>query len=93
MTEIGEDIKLTVEARTTGGVLEDATTMTISIWKPDGTLDIDAVAMTHDDTGKYSYWYRVSDQVGTHNILYLDTTSGHLTKQRDSFEAVSELHT
>ena len=90
MTEIGEDIKLTVESRTVAGVLENATTMTISIWIPDGTLDVDAVAMTNDDTGKYSYWYTVSDQVGKSSILYEDTTATHLTKQRDSFDAVSE---
>lgn len=93
MTEILEDIKLTVESRTTAGVLEDATTMKITIWKPDGSAHVDAVTMDHDATGKYSYWYTVSDQVGVHNILYEDTTATHLTKQRDSFEAVSELHT
>lgn len=91
MTEIEEDIKLTVESRTTAGALENATTMKITIWKPDGSKHVDAVDMTHNDTGKYSYWYTVSDQVGKYSILYEDTTATHLTKQRDSFEVVAEL--
>ena len=89
--EVGEATKRMVEARTTAGVLEDATTMTITIWKPDGIKDVDAVAMTRDDTGEYSYWYTISDQVGKYSILYEDTTATHLTKLRDSFDAVAEL--
>lgn len=91
MTEIEEDIKLKVESRTIAGVLEDATTMKITIWKPDGTKHVDAVSMTNDSTGKYSYWYTISDQVGKYSILYEDTTATHLTKQRDSLEVVAEL--
>lgn len=90
--EIGEATKRKIEVKTTAGVLEDPTTMTISIWKPDGSLDIDAVAMTNDSTGKFHYWYTISDQVGTYNILYEATTGGKISKQRDEFEAVSELH-
>ena len=90
-SEIEEDIKLIVESRTTAGILEDATTMKITIWKPDGTKHINAVTMTHDDTGKYSYWYTISDQVGNYKILYEDITATHLTKQRDNLDVVSEL--
>lgn len=90
--EIGESTKRKVEVRTTAGVLEDATTLTISIWKPDRSLDVDAVAMTNDSTGKYHYWYTTSDQVGVYKILYIDTTGGKISKQRDEFEVVAEQH-
>lgn len=90
MVEIGESTKRKIEVKTAAGVLDDPTTMTISIWKPDGTLDIDAVAMTNDSTGVYHYWYTVSDQVGTYKILYEATTGGKVSKQRDEFEAVAE---
>ena len=90
--EVGEATKRKIEVKTTAGVLEDPTTTTISIWKPDGSLDIDAVAMTNDGTGLFHYWYTVSNQVGTHKILYEATTGGKTSKQRDEFEAVSEVH-
>lgn len=90
--EVGESTKRKIEVRTAVGDLEDPTTMTISIWKPDGTLDIDAVAMTNDSTGKYHYWYTVSNQVGKHKILYEATTGGIISKMRDEFNAVSEVH-
>ena len=90
--EIGEATKRKIEVKTAAGALENPTTMTISIWKPDGTLDVDAVAMDNDSTGVYHYWYNVSDQVGTHKILYEATTGGKISKQRDEFEAVAERH-
>ena len=88
--EIGESTKRKIEVRTTAGVLEDPTTMTISIQKPDGSLDVDTVAMTNDSTGEYHYWYTVSQQAGKHKILYEATTGGKISKQRDEFEAVPE---
>lgn len=90
--EVGESTKRKIEVKTAAGALEDPTTMTISIWKPDGTLDIDAVAMTNDSTGKFHYWYTVSNQVGKHKILYEATTGGKVSKHRDEFNAVSEVH-
>lgn len=90
--EIGEATKRKIEVKTAAGVLDDPTTMVISIWKPDGTLDIDAVAMTNDSTGVFHYWYTVSDQVGTYKILYEATTGGKPSKQRDEFEVVAEQH-
>lgn len=90
--EIGEATKRKIEVKTAAGDLEDPTTMTISIWKPDGAQDIDAVAMTNDSTGKFHYWYTISDQVGTYKILYEATTGGKISKQRDTFEAVAEVH-
>lgn len=88
--EVGEATKRKIEVRNAAGALEDPTTMTTSIQKPDGSLDIDTAAMTNDSTGEYHYWYTVSDQAGTHKILYEATTGGKISKQRDEFEAVPE---
>ena len=90
--EVGESTKRKIEVRTTAGVLEDPDSVTITIWKPDGSIDVDAVAMTKSETGKYYYWYTISDQVGTHKILYEATTGGRTNKQRDEFESLSEQH-
>lgn len=90
--EIGEATKRIIEVRNAAGALEDPTTMTITIWKPDGSVDVDAVLMDNDSTGKFHYWYTISDQVGTHKILYVATTGGRPSKQRVNFEAVSELY-
>ena len=92
MIEVGESTKRKIEVRTAAGALEDPTTMVISIWKPDGTLDVDGVAMTNDSTGVFHYWYTISDQVGTYKILYEATTGGKVSKQRDEFEVVAEQH-
>lgn len=92
MVEIGESTKRKIEVRNTASVLEDPSVMVISIWKPDGTLDVDAVSMTNYGTGLFYYWYTVSDQVGTYKILYEATTGGKVSKQRDEFEAVAEQH-
>jgi len=88
--EVGEATKRKIEVKNTAGVLEDPTTMTISIKKPGGSLDVDTVAMTNDSVGKYHHWYTVSDQPGTHKILYEATTGGKISKQRDEFDAVPE---
>lgn len=93
MTEVHEILESTnrkIEVKDVNGALADPTTMTISIWKPDGSLDIDAQLMTNDSTGVYHYWYTISDQVGTHKILYEATTGAYVSKKRDEFEAVAE---
>jgi len=88
--EVGEATKRKIEVTNAAGALENPTTMTISIQKPGGTLDVDTAAMTNDSTGKYHYWYTVSDHAGTHKILYEATTGGKISKQRDEFQAVPE---
>lgn len=90
--EVGEATKRKIEVKTAAGAFDNPTTMTISIWKPDGSLDVDTVAMSNDSTGVYHYWYTVSNQVGTHKILYEATTGGKTSKHRDEFDAVSEVH-
>ena len=88
--EIGENTKRKIEVKTAAGALDDPTTMVISVWKPDGVLDVDAVAMTNDSTGVFHYWYTIADQAGTYKILYEATTGGKVSKQRDEFNVVAE---
>ena len=88
--EIEEATKRKIEVKDVDGNYADPTTMKITVKKPDGAIDVDATLMTKDDTGKYHYWYTVSDQVGEHKILY-EAEGTVLSKQRDSFNAVAEL--
>ena len=89
--EIEEATKRKVKVYDVDGNLADPTSMTITIWIPDGTKDIDAVAMTNDATGEYSYWYTIANQVGNYKILFEATTGGKVSKQRDNFDVVAEL--
>lgn len=90
--EIQESTNRKIEVKDVDGALADPTTMAITIWKPDGTVDVNAQVMTNDSTGVYHYWYLIADQVGTYRILYEATTGAYVSKKRDSFEAVSELN-
>lgn len=41
----------------TSGALADASGLTIDIWDPDGTQQVDGTAMTNQSTGLYDYYY------------------------------------
>ena len=43
------------------GVLADPTSVTIDIYDPDGTLEVDAAAMSKSATGIYEYYYHKDD--------------------------------
>jgi hypothetical protein len=43
----------------TTDVLDDPTAVTIDIYDPDGTKQVDAEAMTKSDTGIYDYYYNM----------------------------------
>lgn len=88
--EVSESTNRKIEVKDVSGNLADPDTMEISIWKPDGTKDIDEVIMTNDSTGIFHYWYMVSDQAGIHKILFTATTAGIITKERDEFTAVAD---
>ena len=91
--EIGESTERNAEVRDKNSdyVDADSDTMIITIWKPDGSKDVDAAAMTHDDVGKYSYIYLTGDQPGIYKILMRGVIGGsYVMKTRDEFEAVGE---
>lgn len=88
--EVSESTNRKIEIRDVNGALSDPDSTTITVWKPDGSKDIDSIAMTNNSVGNYSYWYMISEQIGIHKILYKATTSGIVTKQRDEFMAVAE---
>lgn len=88
--EIQESTKRIIDITDIENIPASPDTVTITVWKPDKTKDVDAVSMTEDYTGRYYYWYTISEQIGTHKILFTATTGGLITKQRDEFMAVAE---
>lgn len=54
----GETVIVSIEVRTSAGVLANpATSMTVTISNPSGTVVVDAAAMSNDGTGLYHYDY------------------------------------
>ena len=93
--EIEESTERNAEVKDNNGNYVDADlgTMTITIWKPDGSKDVDAAAMTRDGVGRYSHIYLIGDQPGIYKILIRGVIGGsYVMKTRDEFEAVGEKH-
>lgn len=56
--ELGETVEIYVEVKNQLGTLVDpATSIKVTIYKPDGTEALAATSMTKVDTGKYNYYY------------------------------------
>lgn len=55
---VGEHIECLLEIRDNAGNLVDPdTSILVSVYRPDGTLDVDGTAMTKTVVGKYTYTY------------------------------------
>lgn len=79
---------ITLEATITdsAGAAVDPTTVVISVMKPDGTLDVDGVAMTKDSVGSYHYDYTIPSDVGTYKSQVKATgATSKVTVEPDTF--------
>ena len=88
--EIGESTKRKIEVKDVDNVFIDPTTITITIWKPDGSKVVDAQVMTSSSNGCYYYWYTIGEQTGTHRILFEATMDSKVAKTRDDITVISE---
>ena len=62
--EAEETITFNVDVTTSSGTPVDPATITISIRKPSGSLDLDDSVLVRDDQGDYHYNYTISPEIG-----------------------------
>ena len=83
MTELfqaGETVRITAIIIDVSGAAADPTTVTISIRKPDGTMDITDAAMSSAVSGTYYYDYLIATDIGIYNTSVTATgTAGRIT--------------
>lgn len=86
--EIGETIRCSIEIRDSAGTLTDpATSITITIFDPNGLEVVSAVGMTNDGVGldHYDYTSAMTVLAGEYTVLYIATDGAVITKQKDTF--------
>ena len=70
----------------TGAAIDPATSITITITNPSGTVVTNAVAMTKDGTGLYHYDFNPANApLGNYDVVYIATNGGRVTIQDDNF--------
>lgn len=84
--QTGETVTITATITDTAGAAADPSTTTISIEKPDGTLDVTDTAMTQSVSGSYYYDYATPSGVGLYRAQVKATGSGgRITIKPDRF--------
>lgn len=88
--DVGETVICSIEVKNTAGALVNPTTsMTITLYDPDGTVDVSPVGMDNDDVGKYHYDYQTTGKAtGKYIVLYTATDGARITIETDSFRLV-----
>jgi hypothetical protein len=84
--ELGETVEIYVEVKDQDGTLVDATTsITTTIYNPDGTVAQAADGMTNLDTGKYDYFYTTVTQTGWYRVRITVTDLTKITIKDGGF--------
>lgn len=66
---------------------DPATSITVSVYDPTGTIDVTAAAMTKDSTGYYHYDYQSAGKsVGTYRARVTDTDGTRITVKDGFFQ-------
>lgn len=83
----GETLQITAEIVDSDGNAVDPATVTISIGKPNGSLDITDAAMTKSETGSYYYNYTIASDEGTyHSAVKATGNTGRITIEPGNFD-------
>jgi len=84
----GETVVMSLEIKDSAGVYVDpASTPTLKVTDPGGSVVINDLAMTKDAVGKYHYDYTPGDSAGLggYTVRYRAVDGPRTTKLRDSF--------
>ena len=87
--EVGETVICAIEIRDDAGNYKDpATSTTITIINPAGTVVVNNAAMTKDAVGKYHYDYNSGATAlgGTYTTQYTATDGTRITIETETFE-------
>ncbi|MCK9569542.1 hypothetical protein M0R72_11435 [Candidatus Pacearchaeota archaeon] len=72
-------------------ILVDPDTITITITKPDGTVEINDTAMAKDSTGTYHYYFNpTTPQIGVYTVLYKAVDDTFTAQLKDLFRIRSK---
>ena len=83
----GETLRISAEIADSDGLAVDPTTVTISVEKPDGSLDVTDAAMTKSATGSYYYDYAIaSDEGSYHSAVKATGSTGRITIEPGNFD-------
>lgn len=83
--EINETAVCYIEVRKSSALYDPATSMQVTIYKPDGTAESIA-AMTKESAGVYSYDYQTAGKPnGKYKVLYKATDGTKITTAKDYF--------
>lgn len=90
--EIEESFTENIIIKDANNVKVDPSTILIYIRKPNGTIDVDGIAMTNDGVGEYSYRYIIPTQTGEYLIkLKATSSSSDVVIKTDGFEAIKSI--
>ena len=84
----GETVVLNLEVKNSAGSYVDpASTPTVKVKDPAGTVVVNEAQLVKDTVGKYHYDYTSADTaaVGPYNVRYKAVDGSRTTKLRDSF--------
>jgi len=84
----GETVVLSLEVKNSAGSYVDpASTPTVKVKDPAGTVVVNEAQLVKDAVGKYHYDYTSADTaaVGPYNVRYKAVDGSRTTKLRDSF--------
>lgn len=88
MIDLGDTYELAAECRNAAGGLADATIVSLTVTKPDGTVDVLAPANPPVVAGSYTYPY-VTTQPGRHTVVWSFTGGVPAQASSDVFDVAS----
>lgn len=89
--EVGETVIVTASI-TQGGTKTDPSNVSITIRKPDGTIDEDGTVMSKTDTGEYEYAYNIPDNLGEYRYkVTAEGSNGRKTIETGKWRAVRSI--
>ena len=83
----GETIICSITVKDGATLTDPATSMNISIYDPQGGINISSTAMTKDSTGTYHYDYATASLtlMGVYSVVYTATDGTRITIEKETF--------
>jgi hypothetical protein len=84
---IGETVVISAVTKKLGIPINPQSGMRITIWKPDGTVDVNDVAMSNPTTGNFEYIYSTANKpAGDYRVRLTSVDGFKLAKLDTAFE-------
>jgi len=86
--KVGEGVRAEAKTYNPAGELFDATSITLKVLKPDGTVFLE-VTPTRVSTGTYRHDFHVDTTTGTWKLIWTAVVEGLTVKEKLEFEVES----